>query len=197
MMDTGASVKGDLCGHTKAINSIDWKSSRPFRIVTGSEDNKVAFYEGPPFVFKCTKTNHSKFVQAVRFSPDGEKFASGGFDGKVFIYSGKDGELIKELGGPAHKGGIYGVAWSPDGKQLLSASGDKTCKLWDVESGELVKDFVMGTEVEDQQVSCLWTTTGHMLSVSLSGFINYLDVENPSKPKNIIKVINILKVYSS
>jgi hypothetical protein len=25
---------------------------RPFRIITGSEDNTVAFYEGPPFKFK-------------------------------------------------------------------------------------------------------------------------------------------------
>ena len=49
-------------------------------------------------------------MQAVRFAPDGEKFATGGFDGKVFIYDGKDGELIKELGVPAHKGGIYGVS---------------------------------------------------------------------------------------
>lgn len=55
MMDTGASVKGDLSGHTKAINSVSWKPTRPFRIATGSEDNKSAFYEGPPFVFKCTK----------------------------------------------------------------------------------------------------------------------------------------------
>lgn len=55
MMDTGASVKGDITGHTKCINTCDWKPTRPFRIVTGAEDNKVAFYEGPPFKFKCTR----------------------------------------------------------------------------------------------------------------------------------------------
>ncbi|XP_063607202.1 actin-interacting protein 1-like isoform X2 [Penaeus indicus] len=186
MMDTGASVKGDLSGHTKAINSVSWKPTRPFRIATGSEDNKSAFYEGPPFVFKCTKADHTKFVQSVRYSPDGEKYATGGFDGKIFVYNGKDAELIKEMGSPAHKGGVYAVSWSPDSKQLLSASGDKTCKIWDTETGEMVSEFVMGTEVEDQQVSCIWTGD-FVVSVSLSGFINYLNPADPSKPKKIIK----------
>ncbi|KAK8400426.1 hypothetical protein O3P69_003240 [Scylla paramamosain] len=186
MMDTGASVKGDLSGHTKAINSVSWKPTRPFRIATGSEDSKAAFFEGPPFVFKCTKGDHGKFVQSVRFSPNGERFATGGFDGKIFVYNGSSSDLDKELGSPAHKGGIYAVSWSPDSKRLLSASGDKTCKVWDVESGDLVADFPMGSDLEDQQMSCLWAGN-YLLSISLSGFINYLDLDNPSKPKKIIK----------
>ncbi|XP_076040118.1 actin-interacting protein 1 flr isoform X2 [Oratosquilla oratoria] len=186
MMDTGASVKGDLAGHTKAINTVDWKPTRPFRIATGAEDNKVAFFEGPPFTFKCTKTDHTKYVQSLRYSPNGEKFASGGFDGKVFVYDGKDAELVKEIGSPAHKGGVYGVSWSPDSKQILTASGDKTCKLWDLESGDLVAEFNMGSNVEDQQVGCIFVGS-RLVSVSLSGFINVLDPANPAKPTRVIK----------
>ena len=48
----------------------------------------------------------------------------------------------------------------------------------------------MGTQVEDQQVSCLWQDS-HLLSVSLSGAINYLDVNDPSKPIRVIRVRNI------
>ena len=44
----------------------------------------------------------------------------------------------------------------------------------------------MGSQVEDQQVSCLWQGE-HLLSVSLSGFINYLDVNNPSQPLRVLK----------
>ena len=44
----------------------------------------------------------------------------------------------------------------------------------------------MGNDLMDQQVSCLWVGN-HLLSVSLSGFINYLDVNNPSKPLRVIK----------
>jgi len=185
MADTGTSV-GEISGQSKPINSCDFKPTRPFRIVTGSEDNTIGIFEGPPFKFKMTKTDHSRFVQAVRYSPDGEKFASGGFDGKVFIYEAKDSQLIGEVGSPAHNGGVYGVAFSPDNKQLLTASGDKTCKLWDVETRQLISEFPMGTQVDDQQVSCLWQGP-HLISVSLSGFINYLDVNNPAKPLRIVK----------
>jgi WD40 repeat protein len=185
MADTGTSV-GEISGQSKPINSCDFRPARPFRVITGSEDNTIGIFEGPPFKFKKTKQEHSRFVQAVRYSPDGKYFASAGFDGKVFLYDGVSSDLVGEFGSPAHKGGVYGVAWKPDGTQLLTASGDKTCRLWDVATRELINEFKMGTAVEDQQVSCLWQGE-HVLSVSLSGFINYLDVNNPDKPLRIIK----------
>lgn len=185
MTETGTSV-GEISGQSKSINSCDFRPTRPFRIVTGSEDNTIGIFEGPPFKFKMTKQEHTRFVQAVRYSPDGKYFASAGFDGKVFLYDGVSSDLIQEIGSPAHKGGVYGVAWKPDSTQLLTCSGDKTCKLWDVATKELISEFPMGTTVEDQQVSCLWQGE-HLLSVSLSGFINYLDVNNPEKPLRILK----------
>ncbi|XP_054721583.1 actin-interacting protein 1-like [Uloborus diversus] len=184
MADTGTSV-GEISGHSNLINSCDFRPKRPFRIITGSEDNSVGIYEGPPFKFKTTINDHTRFVQSVRFSPDGEYFCSGGFDGKMFLYKA-DYTKVGEFGCPAHGGGIYAVSWSPDGTKLLSASGDKTCKVWDASTLEKLVEFSMGPDVMDQQVSCLWQGP-HLLSVSLSGFINYLDMENPSKPKRIIK----------
>jgi len=56
-----------------------------------------------------TKQEHTRFVQTVRYSPDGNLFASGGFDGKVFIYNGTTSDLVGEIGSPAHQGGVYGV----------------------------------------------------------------------------------------
>ncbi|XP_044740597.1 actin-interacting protein 1 [Chrysoperla carnea] len=185
MSETGTSV-GEISGQSKPINSCDFRPARPFRIVTGSEDNTIGVFEGPPFKFKMTKQEHSRFVQAVRYSPSGSHFASAGFDGKVFLYDGANADLVGEVGAPAHKGGVYGVAWSPDGKQLLTASGDKTCRLWDVETRQMVSEFVMGSTVDDQQVACLWQGP-HLLSVSLSGFINYLDVNDPTKPLRIVQ----------
>ena len=51
LADSGSSV-GEISGHIKAINSVDFKPTRPYRIVTGSEDFAVAFLEGPPFKYK-------------------------------------------------------------------------------------------------------------------------------------------------
>lgn len=185
MTETGTSV-GEISGQSKPLNSCDFRSARPFRIATGSEDNTIAIFEGPPFKFKKTKQDHGRFVQAVRYSPSGHLLASGGFDGKVFLYDGATADLVGEVGSPAHKGGVYAVAWKPDGTQLLTCSGDKTCRLWNVETRELITEFPMGSTVEDQQVSCLWQGE-HLITVSLSGFITYLDVNNPEKPLKIVK----------
>ena len=103
LADTGTS-NGDITGQTRPINTVDFKPSRPFRIVTGSEDNTAAVYEGPPFKFKGTKTDHTRYCQVVRYSPDGNFWASGGFDGKIFLYDGKDSEPKGELSG--HTGGV-------------------------------------------------------------------------------------------
>lgn len=51
----------------------------------------------------------------------------------------------------------------------------------------VVNTFTMGSNVLDQQLGCLWQKD-HLLSISLSGYINYLDKNNPSKPLRVIKV---------
>uniref|UniRef100_A0A671KXT9 WD repeat-containing protein 1-like n=2 Tax=Sinocyclocheilus anshuiensis TaxID=1608454 RepID=A0A671KXT9_9TELE len=186
LWDSGSTV-GEIVGHSKIINSVDIKQTRPYRLVTGSDDNCTTFLEGPPFKFKCTISDHSRFVNCVRFSPDGNRYASAGADGQIFLYDGKTGEKLGSLGGEkAHDGGIYAVSWSPDSTQLISASGDKTVRLWDVGSGVAVSTFNLGSDVQDQQLGCLWLKN-HLLSVSLSGYINYLDRSNPDRPLRTIK----------
>lgn len=186
LWDSGSSV-GELTGHSKLINSVDIRQKRPYRVATASDDTTASFFEGPPFKFKCTFKEHSQFVNCVRFSPDGSHFATAGADGQIFLYDGQKGELVRSLGGDrAHKGGIYALSWSPDSSQLISASGDKTVKLWDVGAGSEVTTFTLGSEVTDQQLGCLWQKE-HLLSVSLSGHINYLDKNSPARPIRVIQ----------
>ncbi|XP_024907602.1 WD repeat-containing protein 1, partial [Pteropus alecto] len=186
LWDSGSSV-GEITGHNKIINSVDIRQSRPYRLVTGSDDNCAAFFEGPPFKFKFTIGDHSRFVNCVRFSPDGNRFATASADGQIYIYDGKTGEKVCALGGgKAHDGGVYAISWSPDSTHLLSASGDKTSKVWDVSANSVVNTFTMGSNILDQQLGCLWQND-HLLSISLSGYINYLDKNNPSKPLRVIK----------
>eukprot|EP00127_Corallochytrium_limacisporum_P003952 Clim_evm1s156 gene=Clim_evmTU1s156 len=179
--DTGSTV-GTIEGHQKQILSCDFKQTRPFRIVTGGEDNFVNFHEGPPF--KTTKVNkeHTRFVNAVRFSPDGAVMVSGSSDGKILKYDGKTGEKTGEIGSPAHKGSVMGLSFSADGKQLLSGSADKTAKIWDVESGECKTTFEFGTTVDDMQLAALWTGD-NVITVGLNGSVFYLDPSNPGTPK--------------
>jgi hypothetical protein len=48
LVDTGSGV-GEMSGHEKCVNTVDYKTTRPFAIVTASEDYSSRLYPGPPF----------------------------------------------------------------------------------------------------------------------------------------------------
>ena len=50
------------------------RPARPFRIATASEDNSVGFFEGPPFKFKHTNQEHSRFATAVKVKDEAKSF---------------------------------------------------------------------------------------------------------------------------
>ena len=53
LWDSGSSV-GEITGHSKFLNSIDYRPVRPFRVVTAGEDKTIGFFEGPPFRYKTS-----------------------------------------------------------------------------------------------------------------------------------------------
>ncbi|KAA3607967.1 MAG: hypothetical protein DWQ01_12850 [Planctomycetota bacterium] len=85
-----------------------------------------------------------------QFSPDGWSFASCHEDGRIRIFSAKDGRLLKQWQG--HQGATLGANWSSDGNYLLSFSGrgwdgpkvatDNTARLWETKNWNEVKRFV-------------------------------------------------------
>ncbi|KDO24555.1 hypothetical protein SPRG_10370 [Saprolegnia parasitica CBS 223.65] len=179
MWDTGNSI-GEIAGHQKRILSVDYKPTRPFRILTASEDFNVCAFEGPPFKFKHSMQSHTNFANCVRYSPDGNYAVSVGSDKGMVLYDAKTSEKLSTFP-PAHAVSIYSVAWSPDSKQLLTASGDKTVKLWDVETLSVVTTFTFGNTIQDMQQAVVWHGD-YMVSLSLSGNLNYLNLASPDTP---------------
>ena len=127
-------------------------------------------------------------MNCVRFAPDGSRYLRRvGRQG--LPYDGKTGSLIGPLaadGADVHTAGIMSCAWSPDSKQVVTASMDGSCKVWDVASNTCAGTFSIGKEVDDQQVGCLWVNN-RILSVSLSGYINYLDPTQPGTCQRVVK----------
>ncbi|ETV92547.1 hypothetical protein H310_13211 [Aphanomyces invadans] len=185
MWDTGNSI-GEIVGHMKRIMSVDYKPTRPFRILTASEDSTIRAFEGPPFKFKHSIPAHSNFANCVRYSPDGIHAVSVGSDKGMVLYDAKSSEKLASF--PVeHAVSIYSVAWSPDSKQLLTASGDKTVKLWDVGTMSVVTTFTFGSgAIEDMQVAVVWVGD-FLVSLSLSGDLNYLDVTRPDTPLRVVQ----------
>lgn len=190
--DTGNSV-GEISGHSNPINSISIRPVRPYRAATASDDRTIVFYHGPPFKFNSQlREHHSNFVQGVSFSPNGEHLVSVGSDRAICIFDGKTGEFKAKL--PAdegHKGAVLAVSWAADSTRFVTASADQTVKLWDAEAQKPTHTwkFGPGTGVVQphQQVGVVWPnrTDGTIISLSLSGDLNYLTTQS-EKPYRIV-----------
>ena len=127
MFDSGSTV-GEISGHSKTINSCDVKPNRPYRAATGGLDNLVNFFPGPPFKFDHSGKDHTRFVNCVRYAPDGSVFVSAGSDKRVYVYDGKTGEkkaVFDDEKNGGHTAGIYSASFSADSSKLLTASADK------------------------------------------------------------------------
>ncbi|MHC0064405.1 WD40 domain-containing protein [Nostoc sp. UIC 10890] len=121
-----------------------------------------------------TLEGHSKGVNSVAYSPNGQQLASASYDKTIKIWNVSSGQLLKTLTG--HSSWVYSVAYSPNRQQLASASDDKTIKIWDVSSGQLLKTL---TGHSDRVYSIAYSTNGQQLaSASRDKTIKIWDVSS-------------------
>jgi WD40 repeat protein len=101
------------------------------------------------------------------------------------LFDGKSGELLGEMkdeSGFAHSGGVMALSYNSAGTQLITASADKTVKQWDIETRKCISTLTVGKDIADQQLGCLWAGK-FALSLSLSGEINYIDLNSNAVTK--------------
>jgi WD40 repeat protein len=204
--DTGV-TQGSLIQHVKGTcTAVAFKGNRPFRVVTaGKEDGKCHFHKGPPFQkmpvengIPC-ETAHSKGINCIRYTSNGELIASVGGDKSICIYEGTTFEIKTKLEG-AHTGTIYACAWSGDCKQLMTASADGTCKLFDVATdGSSIKEVHVWKVAEKQlgkasdktpkggmQLGCTFVGGTIPVSVSTNNQLAILPMPGDSKDIEIV-----------
>ena len=84
----------------------------------------------------------------VKWSFDGNHFASGGNDNNVFVWSTR---MNKEIGKITdHSAAVKGLAWSPHKHSTLATGGgtsDKTIKIWNISDMSLVHNIDSGSQV--------------------------------------------------
>ncbi len=83
---------------------------------------------------------HSGTVNAIAFSRDGQRAASGSDDRTIRIWQIPNGRLLASLEA-GNSGEVYAVAFSSDGKHLLSAGRDRIVRLWDLEKRTPMRVF--------------------------------------------------------
>lgn len=173
-MESGSTC-GEITGHSKPINAIDVRQQRPFRAITASDDTTICLHTAVPFKYDRMLSHHSRFARDVRYSPNGELFASVGSDGKLFLYDGKTGDMKQEMTRAEGAGSLMAVSWAKDSARLATAGADGAVTIWDATSGKEIQSWTIGSAVEDQQNGIVWVDDNTIASISLSGTINLFD----------------------
>lgn len=92
-------------------------------------------------------TAHSQEVCGLKWSPDGQYFASGGNDNFLYVFSPKtEHPLMKK----AHKAAVRALAWSERQYGLLATgagTADKCIRLWNLSEGRMVDIKDTGNQV--------------------------------------------------
>ncbi|KAF9226006.1 WD40 repeat-like protein [Gyrodon lividus] len=175
MRSTGTST-GEITGHSKVINAVSIRTKRPYRAVTAGDDGLINFHQGPPFKYVKTIREHTKFVQDVQFSPNGDHFLSVGSDFKAVLYNGENGDKISDFTDKPHKGSIMACSWSSGSDKFITSSMDNTVKLWDAGSQRQLTTWSFDKGVPNQQVGNVWVNQNEIVSLSMGGDLNVIDV---------------------
>ena len=124
---------------------------------------------------------HQGAVLTVAYHPTGKVLASGGIDGKVFLWDAATGANLAIL--KDHKSWVNGLGFSPDGSLLASCSSDGTVKLWNV-AGKSVQATLEGKAAELRSLA--WAPDGKRLAVGTRyGTIQVWDIATREKKQTL------------
>jgi len=176
---------GKSCGgHTKRVLAVDIRMKPSKQIIVASEDFRVSIHKGPPVGEYSTPkvlNYHTNFVNDIRYSPDGTRFATCSTDRSICILDSESHEVLQTITG--HDASVLQLCWSKDGTQVISASSDHTIRTWDATTGSEKQCIKVGEEASDQQSSVVVIPkTEEIVSLSLDGTLNVFDA-GASEPK--------------
>jgi len=129
-------------GHVLPVTLISF-SPKDGVAATVGEDNAVRLWDIPGGR-QLRVFQHTNWVRAIAFSPDGRHLASSCFDDTVRVFDPGSGREIYKLAGHSETGGLRALQFSRDGRELLSWGDDFYLRAWDMANGRAVREFRVG-----------------------------------------------------
>ena len=159
-------------------------------LLSGSRDKTVLLSDiRAPKKPAMTFENHTQEVCGIKWSPDGQYFASGGNDNLLYIFSPKTKfPLMKKT----HKAAVRAIAWSDRQYGILATgagTADRCIRLWNLHERKLIdiRDTesqicnIVFSKRDDEIITshgfsnndiCVWKTKGLKKTHSLLGHLS-------------------------
>ncbi|KAF8839362.1 WD40 repeat-like protein [Paxillus ammoniavirescens] len=144
-----------LEGHEQAVKSVEF-SRDSTRVVSGSWDGSIRVWsvETGKLVFEPIQ-GHGSYCYCVRYSPSGDRIASGGYS--VQIWDAETGSGILSIQNSA----VSSVVWTADGTHLIGECGGKIT-IWDSHNGEPLRTWTVGENTSTIASLSLSPTRTHL-----------------------------------
>jgi hypothetical protein len=136
--------------HTRILDAANWKETAelPSRLATASRDGTIGITVGYESCSAqvwdlksgnevCGLVGHTKAINSIAVSVDGERAASGSDDRTARLWDLRSGATIAVLNG--HAAEVRQCSFSPDGRHLLTRDWNTGCVLWDAKNGERLR----------------------------------------------------------
>jgi WD40 repeat protein len=147
-------------GHIDAVRCLDW-SLNAWQVASASEDGTIRRWDPDTGQQIAPPIQTGQWVHVVRYSPQGDTFASGGQDTMIRVWS-KDGGLLIEIRG--HRSEVRSLCWSKNSEYIFSGSADLTIRKWRSADGEELV-FLLGHTSSIISL-CLSPDESHLVSAS-------------------------------
>ena len=136
--------------HTTGLRAVAISGQR--LATAGGEDRQVILWDALTGKAEYVMLGHSDRVEAVTFSADGARLASGSADLSIRVWDAITGTLLRTLE-KSHASSVCQVQFSPTENRILASTVDgdtqspagvisfARVKVWDVDSGEMMSSF--------------------------------------------------------